>query len=157
MKELLSRTKLAKVWGCTEQSITDRVKNGMPQVKRGKTPKYDVESCILWKYRRDNGVNEEDVIDYNVERARKTKEEADRLERERLRDEGETLNTNDVIEWVKAGDQKVRTKLLSIPSRCAPLVTGQKVAETENILEGIIHETLQELSDPVELPDCCKV
>jgi phage terminase Nu1 subunit (DNA packaging protein) len=156
---IVNRTQLAEIFDVTQKTISDWEKEGMPCEEKNTTRKgnkYDTKKCIDWRYDKLYGRGNHD-IDYNEERARKTKEEADKLERERLRDEGETLNTHAVIEWVKSGDQKVRTKLLSIPSRCAPLVVGQKVAETENILEGIIHETLQELSDPVELPDCCKV
>lgn len=80
-----------------------------------------------------------------------------KMERERLRDEGETLYVNEAMEFIRAGDQRVRNKLLNIPSRCAPLLLGQKITEVQNILEGVIHEALSELSDVDELPKCRKV
>lgn len=154
---IVNRTKLAEIFGVSQKTITDWEAKDMPCEEKNTTRKgnkYDTVKCIEWRF--SNLTGEKD-IDYNEERARKTKEEADKLERERKREEGETLRTEDVIEWVKSGDQKVRTKLLSIPSRCSPLVVGQKPSEIENILEGVIYEALSELSDQAELPECCKV
>lgn len=101
-------------------------------------------------------VNTAGDSDFQAERTRLTREQADKLERERLLAEGKLLETDAVLDWVGRGDQRVRSKILSIPSRCAPLVIGRKITEVEKIMTDVVYEALKELADTSELKQCQK-
>ena len=152
---LETRKKLADLMECSEQTVTNRVAEGMPRHKDGKNYKYNPSECFEWVFKKKYGLAEDGAPDYNEERARLTKEQADKLERERLREEGETFTRHEVIGVVGGIIKSFSTKIMSIPSKAAPLVTSCKVPEAQNILEGMHYEALQELSEPTELLGKC--
>ena len=154
---LVNRQLCAEFHGITPKTIIEWAKDGLPvhTIRKGKNGNIYCLRCVSeWRteYLLDSG-----TIDLTAERARLAKEQADKLQRERLKEEGKLLETDAVLEWVKRGDQKVRSKVLSIPSRCAPLLIGQtKVAAVESILKDTVYEALRELADTSDLQQCSK-
>lgn len=65
---------------------------------------------------RDNVVTESgEVIDFNAQRARLTKEQADKLERERREDERELVRRGPIEAALAAQDQALKDRLLMVP------------------------------------------
>jgi len=92
--------------------------------------------------------NPELDLDLTAERARKAKEEADRLEMMNARERGELLQRGDVDAAVVGAFARVRARLISIPAKCAPLVAVvAEPSEAEAVIRRAVYECLRELSD----------
>jgi phage terminase Nu1 subunit (DNA packaging protein) len=150
--EHYSTSRLADEFGFDRRTVTKRISSVKP-VRTERQKKYYLIKDVA-PYLVD--FPDDDGLDYHGQRTRLTKLQADKLDREEKIAEGQLLETQAVLEWVKRGDQRVKSKLLALPSRCAPLVVGQKTTEIENILDGIIYECLSELSDVSEMACCQK-
>ena len=111
----------------------------------------------LVRHYRENVITTQD-IDYNTEKARLTKEQADKLERERLMDEGETYASSEVLHVVGSILKNITTSFTAIPPKVGPLLIGlTKPAQGTDIVEGFIHEALQGVSEPSDmLGECSK-
>ncbi len=105
-------------------------------------------SAAKVKLRLEQDVNPES-LDFNVQRARREKEAADKLELENAVTRGELVLASEVEEaW---GDEfsRVKNKLLSAPPKLAPLMVGIKTPiEAQEIIKKVICEALNELSKP---------
>ena len=89
------------------------------------------------------------VADLNLskERARKAKEEADRLEMANAQTRGELLARGDVDAAVTAAVARVRAKMLSVPTKvAAEAMIASTPAEAEAIIRAAVCESLAELA-----------
>jgi phage terminase Nu1 subunit (DNA packaging protein) len=85
------------------------------------------------------------------ERARLAKEQADAKEMENAVSRGELVYIEDVAKQFERGLEKVRTKLLAIPSKIAPEVHAcASVKEVQAVIESNIIEALSELAGRYE-------
>jgi hypothetical protein len=75
-------------------------------------------------------------------RARAELAKLDLSERQR-----ELVPLAEVKKWIGEQVTGAKNRLLSIPARAAPLLTGRDAAESMQILDDLIREALQELSD----------
>jgi phage terminase Nu1 subunit (DNA packaging protein) len=81
------------------------------------------------------------------ERTRETKLKADLLERELAEQEGALLSYEEVkTAWVRVLSA-VRSRLLSIPTKYAPLLFGRSIPEIKEKVEEGIYQALTELSE----------
>ncbi len=88
------------------------------------------------------------AADYNVERTRLTKAQADEKELQVKQLQGDLIPAEDVLEEWQKMLSSMRSKLLSIPSKTAHLViAAEKYQEAERIIRERIYEALQEMSD----------
>jgi phage terminase Nu1 subunit (DNA packaging protein) len=95
----------------------------------------------------------EEMIDFYVERARKTRAEADLKELELAQMRGALHHGEDVAAVQNHMVASFRVRMLSIPTTCAGLVQGKAdLAEIEAILRRAVHEGLAELAtyDPTQ-------
>ena len=87
-------------------------------------------------------------LDPAQERARKDKELADKAAMENRVRRGEVLERSDVDAAMIGTFARVRAKLLSIPSKSAPLAAqAEDIAEIEHLIRSQVVEALQELAD----------
>jgi|14_taG_2_1085336.scaffolds.fasta_scaffold05804_4 phage terminase Nu1 subunit (DNA packaging protein) len=85
-------------------------------------------------------------LDLGEERARLAKEQADAKEMENEMLRGELVHIDDVAKEFGKQASAVKTRLLAIPSKAAPLVINcTKPVEAREILEQMIEEALNEL------------
>jgi len=144
----------------SRQAVGDLVRRGIFESKgpRG----LDIDDCRVryvrhlramaagWKGEDEDG----EVLDLTAERARKAKEEADRLEMQNAQMRRELLPRADVDAAVIEDYSRVRARLLNVPSKVAPLVAAAtEPREAEGLVKRAIYEALQELSDPEALFD----
>lgn len=102
------------------------------------------ESVIRAEYAEDS----EDVADYERERARLTKAKADMAEMERNLMRGTHHEANAVASVVNEMLASFRQRVLSIPTKTAPLVADCITpSECYAIIEEECHHALRELSD----------
>jgi phage terminase Nu1 subunit (DNA packaging protein) len=62
---IVNRSELSEIFECSLTTIDDRVKAGMPCIKRptesDKGWKFDFKACIEWLVKRDSGISDGDV------------------------------------------------------------------------------------------------
>lgn len=87
-------------------------------------------------------------LDPAQERARKDRELADKTAMENEARRGQLVDRADVDAAVIGAFSRVRSRLLSIPSKAAPLVAQDlEIAEIEHLIRSQVIEALQELSE----------
>ena len=155
---VVNKRQLAEIFDVSQQTLSSWQKDGMPidkQGSKGVSGEYSTASCIEWRFRQLHGGSD---IDYNDERARLTKEQADKLERERLRDEGETFTRTEILQVIGGMLKNLTVKFTAIPPKIGPLLVGLKRPEQgKDITEGFIYEALQGVSEPSDmLGECLK-
>jgi len=101
------------------------------------------------RHLRGMGVSVDGVVyDYEKERARLTKAQADRTELEAAELRGEMVRSDWVIEEWGRMLGAMRMRLLSIPTKAAPRVRGALTDEAAaKLIEAEVLEALGELSD----------
>jgi hypothetical protein len=85
-------------------------------------------------------------LDLNQERARHAKEQADKLERERLREEGVTLLHEDILPFWLDQISSAKAKFQSARNRAMQKVPPGDRAVVGDVMEACIIEALTELS-----------
>jgi phage terminase Nu1 subunit (DNA packaging protein) len=100
----------------------------------------------LWQKQAGVGANGE-TYDYESERARLTKAQADKAELESAELRGEMVRADDLIEEWGRMVGSLRSRLLSIPSKTAPVSRAATTdEEAKTLIEAEIIEALEELS-----------
>jgi hypothetical protein len=101
------------------------------------------------RWRADTGMTADgQVYDYETERARLTKAQADRTELEAAELRGDMVRAAWVIEEWSRMLGSLRSRMLSLPTKAAPRARGAPSdAEAAALLEREVLEALQELSD----------
>lgn len=145
----INKAGLAQIFGVSQETLTQWQKQGMPFIraqKRGQANEYDTVAVLAWKVARDQ--SDQPVTDYDTERTRKVKLEADKLALEVAEKRGDLIPAEQVESAVADMVAAFRARCLSIPSKLAgPLSAVDDTRETEAILTDALHEALQELSD----------
>jgi phage terminase Nu1 subunit (DNA packaging protein) len=101
-----------------------------------------------WEEYREHqvGISDKKSSEYNFHRTRREKLNADILELDLAEKKGKLVRIEDVLTAEKNIASIVRTKLLSIPSKVAPLVAPEKsVKKIKSTLDEVIREVLHEL------------
>ena len=146
---ILNRTRLAEMFGVTQKTITDWEKMGMPCLEKNTTRqgnRYSTVDCIAWRF---NQLHDTGDYDLTVERARKEKESADKLQMENQVTRGELVEIADVEKLWSSEFARIKNKLLAIPKKLAPLMVPiKKQGEAHDILTAVCYEALNELSEP---------
>ena len=88
-----------------------------------------------------------DRLDLTVERSRLTKAQADDREMKNELARGDQITVAEFHMMVTAAFARVRSKLLALPSKLAPLVVSVKTpAEVQAMLKDAVHDALNELA-----------
>lgn len=159
----VNRAGLADAHGVSENTITNWLEEGLPRVKaaerRGQSDEYDIAETIRWRLAREagKGALDEDgqLINFEAERARLTREQADKVAMENEVRRGRLVDAEHVAGLWANTLTNVKNRLLGIPTRAAPLVIGRKTAvEAREVIKRFIVEALNELSaaDPTTDP-----
>lgn len=146
---IVNKRQLADIFGVAEETLTQWQKQGMPillQRKGQQGNQYETKAVIEWINARR--ASDEPPTDYDTERTRKVKLEADILALEKAKIEGKLIPADKAeTAWVKL-TSAFRAKLLSIPNKYAPILAAQTgFIEIEQTLNDAIYRALNELSD----------
>ena len=87
------------------------------------------------------------ALDLNVERARLASAQADDREMKNDLARGDQITVAEFHLMVTSAFARVRSKLLALPSKLAPLVIGAKTAvEAQAMIKDAVHDALNELA-----------
>ena len=112
---------------------------------------YDCEQFGRWlrrQFRREAGITDDgQVYDYETERARLTKAQADKTELESQELRGEMVRVAEVTaEWARQAGA-ARSRMLSVPTKAGPRArSAGSDNEAAGVIEVEVLEALQELS-----------
>ena len=151
---LVPKNQLAEIFGVSAHTIRFWIDDGLPVVERtgsgaGRHNQYDTHAVTTWLENR--AAKKQDVIDYNEERARKTKLEADKLALDLLKMQRELIHVDDIERAWGSLVAAFRARVLSLPSRIASQVlTMTSAFDVEAFIRQQVYEALSELSKDAE-------
>src|SRR5687768_16967081 len=136
--------------GLTDRSVRDLAADGtIPRNRRGR---YPLKACVRAYCARAREVAagrmsaDGEGLDLTAERARLAKEQADKLEMENAASRGELLPRAEVVSALQAVFARCRARLLSLPTKLAPLIVGEESpAVVQDRITAGVHEALDEL------------
>lgn len=155
----VNRAQLADVIGKTDKTIQVWLDEGLPRVYSGGTGTesvYDTAEVIRWMIARETGSRDDDgnVIVFEAERARLTKEQADKAAMQNDVTRGVLVDVTEVANHWGGLLTNCKTKLLAIPTKAAPMVIGSKsLPQVRETLEKFIREALHDLVSANPIPD----
>lgn len=144
----LSTSQLSELTGCAHATVRKRLATARVEPIRedGRTKWFDPRAALPAIYTTGGGENGE-VLNLDQQRARLAKEQADAQEIKNAVSRKELVPGEEVEEaWVRIGSL-VRTKLLGISSRVAPLIHGKSIKVIEARVREAITDALRELAD----------
>lgn len=151
----LNQAQFADLVGLTIQGTQALAKSADPPPKGANGyPAREVGQWLKRRHLRGVGIDNTGTrYDYETERARLTKAQADKTELEAKELRGEMIRAEHVIEaWARMLGA-MRARLLSLPQKVAPRARGaMSDEEAATLIEAEVLEALQELSDD-GLPD----
>jgi phage terminase Nu1 subunit (DNA packaging protein) len=145
---IVNKRQLSDILGNTEETLTQWQKQGMPILlsRRGAAGnQYETKDVLAWIDAQRQ--SDEPVTDYNTERTRKVKIEADILALDKAQKQGKLIDADTVEEsWIRMVCA-FKAKILAIPTKCAPaVVAASTFIEVEELLKTAIYDALSELS-----------
>lgn len=144
--KLLTKQELCEALDLSISSIGNYQQMGMPVADRGKQGKpslYNLEDCRAWINENIKAGSE----DMSAAKLRKLQAEASLAELELQRERGELVEIEEVAKQVADAFSRVRSKLLTIPTKTSGLVYAlQSQREVQAVLDEAIREVLLELS-----------
>src|ERR671913_163957 len=145
----VSAPELGDWLGLTDRSVRDLAADGtIPRSRRGRYPlKVCVRAyCAHAREVAAGRTSQDGELDIVAERARLAKEQADKLEMENAAARGELLPRGHVVSALQAVFARCRARLLSLPTKLAPLIVGEESpAVVQNRITQGVHEALEEL------------
>ena len=146
---------IAKLLDLSERRVQQLSREGViPKAERGQ---YDLIGSVRGyvRYLRDQAVRAQaGAPDYAAERARYIRARADLAEMEAAQRRGSLIAAEDIeAAWI-AVLALLRTRLLALPDRLAPLVHEQTtVGDTRNLIRATVREVLDDLAETHVQPD----
>ena len=154
---IVNKRQLADILGTTEETLTQWAKQGMPILLKRlgrEGNQYETAAVISWLDARHK--SDDPPTDYETERTRKVKLEADILALEKAQLEGHLIPSEKVeASWIGM-ISAFRAKMIAIPYKYAPLVAGKSFIEVETLLTDAIHAALEELYNDDDVGNCIK-
>jgi len=147
----VNKTKLAEIFGINRATVGAYQKRGMPYTKLAEGKRehvYDTEACIKW-YISDVTANskyaggEEMGANYEVERTRLTKNQADVKGLEAKKLSGELVNAKEMQQTYERNVVSARNTLLVLPSKITQMLGLS--TEDEDVIEIEMKRTLAAL------------
>lgn len=152
MSELVTTKKLAAILGITPrriQQLSGPPDNVFRKISRGKFDLSDsIQKYISYQIELERRKYKKNDMDINEARRRKEIAEAELKEIELERQKGDLLPKNEVIlTWQKILSV-LRSRLLAMPAKLAPILMGlSTISEIKNELNIEIRNMLEELSN----------
>lgn len=149
---VVNQKQIASIHGVTTRTIRAWVRDhNFPERKTDEGLMYRVPDTISWRITREAGT------DYQAERTRLTKEQADKAAIDNAVARGELIATTEVArEWASIASN-VRQRVLSVPRKVAPHCVGRSQLEIEREidaeLKGILRELAGGAGDSPGVPD----
>jgi len=145
---MATQAEVAAHLGVSAKYISDLIGKGV--LKRAAVGKYDIDACrkAYIEHIREQAAGRASAGELNLseERARLAKEQADAKEMENAVERGDLVYIEDVAKQIENQLTKVRTRLLSVPTKVAPEAHScASVREVQAVIEQAIVEALNEL------------
>lgn len=153
--KVLTQAALAKVFRKSRETIRQWEKAGMPRRRDG----FVLEDCIEWREAkiRDEAKRDDEALDEVKERARKLKEDADRLALDNARKRRELVPAHQVTQHWERVLGVLRSRILAARGRWAPRIMGLgTMAEATQTLDALADDllaVLRESADGLEEDD----
>jgi phage terminase Nu1 subunit (DNA packaging protein) len=155
----VNREQLAELCGVSVRTVDAWIAAGMPYEakpeRRGESWRIDISRVIEWRLDRErkSALGEVAQLDEHEARRRKLAAEAALVEHELAIKRGAAVAIEDSAKAWAVMVAAARARLLGIGNKLGPMVAVERDAlECQSIIDGAIHEALQELSG-FELPD----
>lgn len=145
----VGRAELADELGVTERSITDWVKQheDFPSRVAGKNRTFPLTRCWRW-YLQYKLAQKEPPKDLDEARVRFETAKAQLAELELEEAKGNLARKDQVQRVVRAMNERIRARLMALPSKAAPALVGMKRAvDLQVALEGYVEEVVGELRE----------
>lgn len=150
----MNKAELAKVLKKSTVAIDGWLSRGCP-AKSGpqdgkRSYEFDLADVVEWRLEHERAQTKAARVDVDLSEAKRRKAvaEASISEMDEKVRRGDLLERDTVDTAVMAAFSRVRTKLLAIPTKAAPLaVQAPSIAEIEAILRAHVIEALQELAE----------
>jgi len=139
---------LAELFDLLERRIQQLAAEGI--IPRTKTGQYDFLGAVRGYvgYLRKRGLDPDPVeADLYAQRARLTKEQADKAEMDNRKTKSELVPVTEAAKLLEKVVLALRSRILALPIKAAPHVHGcRSIAETKDALELSLHDALNELA-----------
>jgi len=157
--QLVSLTELGRALVVSRPTVMNLIQQGMPYVTKADRAKgvaweFDLEEVKEWIAERDFGkqaakkMEQQEASEIIAARVAKLQVETDRLQLRLARERGEVVPIDSVAELVEGQLTTLRTHLLALPIKIAPVVAGHTdVEEIKQTITSYIREALQELCE----------
>ena len=141
-----NKKETARFFGVSPQALDGWISRGCPVERNGRALKFYLPEATAWKL--SEGKTTSSGLDLTAERARLAKEQADKAAMDNKRASGEFVLASQAADILQKIVMAFRSKVLSIPTKAAPLIHGCKtLAETRDSLEVALFEALNELAE----------
>lgn len=135
----------AQFFGVSLTTIDDWLLKGCPHARHdsGRVSALYLPDVASWRFKASTGR----TLDPIAQRARRDSEAADRLALQNQQMRGELLAVDDMArEWARVGNE-VKTRMLAMPAKLAPMLVGGTRAEIRGKLEETIDDALRCISE----------
>ena len=139
---------IAKLLMISERRVYQLVNDGViPKTERGR---YEIEGAVQGyiKFLQERSVGSSPAaIDYNIEKARLVKNQADKAELEVETLNGNLISKADVLDAWESMLVDIKTKILTIPAMISPVVATEDVpGVVQEIIDRALRDALGDLS-----------
>ena len=148
LSEAYPQAVMCEVMGITPRRIQQLAKEGI--IRKDPGGKYPFARTIseYLDFLRGNAKNAGQAIDFNAEKARKTKAEADIAEIAAAKAKGEVVDLKDVERNLEFVFAEVKSNMRNVPQRVAPRIIGE--TEEHRIKSAILDEIDQAMESMAE-------
>ena len=142
MTAALTVADLARLFRVTEKTVLVWIKAGMPVAKagaqgRGKKTQLELEKCVEWFF-----LTNFERLELDRSRTRLANEQADKAALENAKTRGDLVSLALIGREFGNLLTELRTNALAIPSKLAPELEGQTIAERKATLDRAIFDLL---------------
>jgi hypothetical protein len=139
-----NKKQTAVFFGVSTQALDGWINKGCPCEKQKRELLFYLPDVVRW---RDERGEDGAKLDLTAERARLSKEQADKAEMENAKMRGELVPVAYVRELLEKVLSTFKTRILGLPTKMAPVVFGLKsITDTREALDNNLHDALNELS-----------
>lgn len=144
---IVTRKELADIFGITDRTVSTWITKGLKSCgKRDRQLLYNTVDAIT--FRENEVMMNSTGLDFEAERTRKIKLEADKVELELRKMRGQLIETEQVINEWSASIIKCKTKLIAIAEKTSSMLLSFKNQhEARDFILNEIHQSLEELSN----------
>ena len=139
----------------TDRRVQQLVKDGV--IPKTEKNRYELAPCVQGyiRYLQERAVgNAAAPADFHIEKARLVKLQADKTQMEVDELGGKLVRVDEVKKELYSAITDCKNRLLSIPSKAAPIVTNEtNPAIVQGVLDDLVREALTELSKEKDEPD----